>query len=194
MHDVGGVTLREKSIDKESREGRIGLVQVYTGDGKGKTTAALGLCLRAVGQGMKVKVLQFIKGGNYTGELKSTELFGDMFTIEQMGITGGFIMGKPTPDDIEAGKAGIRRAREVIAAGEHDMVVLDEINVAVKLGIVDVGEVIRIIDEKPKWMELVLTGRDAAEEVVGRADLVTEMCCRKHPYEKGIPARRGIEF
>ena len=170
-----------------------GLVQVYTGDGKGKTSAAFGLALRAVGRGLKVYVIQFIKGGFDYGELHVVERLPH-FKLKAFG-RGKFVTDvPPTEDDVKLAKEAFKLAREVVSGGEYDVVVLDEINVALHLKLVEIGETVDLIRSKPKHVELILTGRSAPPEVVELADLVTEMREVKHPYTKGIPPRKGIEF
>lgn len=172
-----------------------GLTLVFTGNGKGKTTAALGMALRAWGQGMKVLVLQFIKGGWKYGELKASEKLGPNFEIRQMGE--GFIRDAG-PEGLnahrEAAQKALEEARRAVREGEHDMVILDEINYAISYGLVNKADVLELIRNKPPRMHLVLTGRNAAGEVIELADLVTEMREIKHPFAAGIPAQKGIEF
>jgi cob(I)alamin adenosyltransferase len=170
---------------------RRGYVQVYTGNGKGKTTAALGLALRAAGAGMKVFIGQFIKG-EAASEHKALERFGDLISVRLFGL-GLCIARKPTDADIAAAQAGMREAGEALRSGLYDVVILDEINVAAHLGLIDVEDILRIIRERPAATELVLTGRNADERVIAGADLVTEMRDIRHYYEKGVQARRGIE-
>jgi cob(I)alamin adenosyltransferase len=168
-----------------------GFVQVYTGDGKGKTTAALGLALRAAGAGLKVFIGQFIKMGDYS-EIKALERFPDLIRVEQFGL-GRFAGGKPSPADIEAARSGMVRVREVMASAEYQVIILEEANVAVKYGLIAVQEFLSIIIEKPAEMEMVITGRNASPLIIAAADLVTEMKAVKHYYEKGVRARVGIE-
>ncbi len=169
---------------------RRGYVQVYTGNGKGKTTAALGLALRAAGAGLKVFIAQFVKGQRASEHLM-LERFGEMITYRQYGR--GLIRQTPTEEDIAGAREGMRACGEAVRSGSYDVVILDEINVAVRLGLVSVEEVLGLIRGKPTSVELVLTGRDANEAVMEEADLVTEMRAIKHYYEKGVKARRGIE-
>jgi cob(I)alamin adenosyltransferase len=171
-----------------------GLVIVNTGNGKGKTTAALGLALRAVGQGLRVSMVQFIKGSWKYGELRAPE-FLPGFELHPMGR--GFVgLGgeKPAGEDIEAALEAFRAGRERVLSGKWDMVILDELNCAVSLGLVSIDMVLELIREKPENVHLVITGRGAKEELVEAADLVTEMREIKHPYAKGVKAQRGIEF
>ena len=168
-----------------------GYIQVYTGDGKGKTTAALGLSLRAAGAGFRIYIGQFLKKGEYS-EIKALERFLDQIVVEQYG-SGKFIFGEPDSKERVLADQGMEKAAAAIHSGRYDLVILEEVNVAVSLGLVPLDTMLRIMDEKPKNVELVLTGRDAASEILNRADLVTEMMARKHYFTKGVPARRGIE-
>jgi len=170
-----------------------GLVQVYSGDGKGKTSAAFGLALRAVGRGLKVYVVQFIKGGFDYGELYVVERLPN-FKLKAFG-RGKFVTDvPPTEEDIKLAKEAFELAKEVVIGGKYDVVVLDEINVALHLKLVGVDEVVDLVRRKPKHVELVLTGRSAPPEIIELADLVTEMREVKHPYIKGVPPRKGIEY
>jgi cob(I)alamin adenosyltransferase len=171
-----------------------GMIQVYTGDGKGKTTAALGLACRAVGHGLKVFIIQFLKGNMEYGEIATAKKLAPYLTIRQIGR--GCLLErseKPEPEDIRAAQEGVALAREVLQNGDYDIVILDEITVAVDLGLVDTKTVLRLMDERPPHVELILTGRYAGSEIIERADLVTEMVEKKHYYQKGIQARMGIE-
>ena len=174
-----------------SKAGFKGYVHIYTGNGKGKTTASLGLSIRAAGAGMKVFIGQFMKMGDYS-EIKALERFSDLITIEQYGIKG-FVKGKPSPEDIEASKKGLEKIKKIVASGAYDLVIIEEGNVAVMCGMFDAQELIDIIDAKPDHVELVITGRGADPRVIEKADLVTEMKEIKHYYQKGIKARVGIE-
>jgi len=169
-----------------------GLVQIYTGEGKGKTTAALGLALRALGRDLKVYMLQFLKGED-TGELHAGRLFGDKFVIQQTGLKGFIHRGKLDPTDIHLAKEALKRAREILSQGDYDLVILDEIMVALYFELISLHEVIRVLEAKAPHVEVVLTGRYAPPELVEMADLVTEMKNIKHYYQAGIPARKGIE-
>ncbi|MDI3534872.1 MAG: cob(I)alamin adenosyltransferase [Thermosediminibacterales bacterium] len=168
-----------------------GYVQVYTGNGKGKTTAAIGMAVRAVGAGLKVFIGQFVKGMYYS-ELKSLERFYPDLIIKQYG-TGCFIFRTPKQEDIDVAKKGFEEVKEVIKSGKYDLVILDEINIALYYKLVSLDDVLSLIDEKPENVELVLTGRNAPQEVIDKADLVTEMKEIKHYYTKGVEAREGIE-
>ena len=168
-----------------------GYIHVYTGDGKGKTTAALGLALRAAGAGLKVFIAQFMKLGDYS-EIKALERFGDGVTVEQYGL-GRFIRGNPDPADIDAARKGMERVREIFAAGRHRVVILDEANVAAACGLFSPVDLLELVNAKPDEVEVILTGRHAAPEILARADLVTEMKMVKHYYQAGVAARVGIE-
>jgi len=168
-----------------------GYLQVYTGNGKGKTTAALGLCLRAAGAGLKVYVAQFLKQGDYS-EIKALERFSDTIVIEQFGL-GQFVKGKPIQAEIDAAREGLEKARMQIVSGDYDMVVLEEASVAAAIGLFTVKDLLNIIELRPDHVELVITGRNAAPEVIDKADLVTEMKPVKHYFDQGVQARIGIE-
>ncbi len=170
-----------------------GLIQVYTGNGKGKTTAALGLALRAVGCGLKVLVLQFMKGSvNYGEQVSAARLAPDLKLVK-IGREGFVSKSHPDPEDVRRAQEGLSLAREAVASGAYDIVILDEINQAVDFGLIPLTDLLRLIDSKPGTVELVLTGRNARPEVLERADLVTEMGEVKHYYKKGVQARIGIE-
>ncbi|HOV63205.1 MAG TPA: cob(I)yrinic acid a,c-diamide adenosyltransferase [Spirochaetia bacterium] len=168
-----------------------GYIQVYTGNGKGKTTAAFGLSLRAAGAGLKVFICQFLKHGEYS-ELTAFERFSDLITVEQFGAQG-FIIRGVRPEDRENGARGIARAHEVLSSGAYDVVVLDEFNLLLSLGVVSLSDGLALLEQKPSHVELILTGRNAPREIIEHADLVTEMVEVKHYYADGVPARRGIE-
>jgi cob(I)alamin adenosyltransferase len=168
-----------------------GYVQVYTGDGKGKTTAALGLAIRAAGAGFKVFIAQFLKKGDYS-EIKALERFSDLITVEQFGL-GRFVRGKPAPEDIEAARKGMEIIKKILASGKHQMVILDEANVAAVCGLVSIDDLLAVIEQKPPHVELILTGRGAAPQVIERADLVSEVIAIKHYFNNGVKARIGIE-
>lgn len=170
-----------------------GLVQVYTGEGKGKTTAALGLILRATGWQLRSYLVQFMKH-QPTGEIAALRLLAPYVTFEQFGRPGFVLPGKATPEDISLAHQGLQRAREVLVGGEYDLVVLDEVNTAVSLGLLTEQEVLDVIAARPRHVELVLTGRGASAGILGAADLVTRMLDEKHPLQHGVGARRGIEY
>ena len=167
------------------------MIQVYTGNGKGKTTAALGLSLRAAGAGLKVYICQFLKG-RYCCELHSLKNLKNI-EVEQYGAAC-FLRRAPQKKDIELAKRGLAAAKKAIASRRYALVVLDEINVALKLGLLSLAEVLDIIENTPKKIELVLTGRSAHPAVLKIADLVSEIKEKKHYYQKGVRARKGIEF
>ena len=173
------------------KKSKKGYIQIYTGDGKGKTTAALGLSIRAAGEGLKVFIGQFIKMGDYS-EIKSLKRFSDCITVEQFGL-GRFYKGKPSPDDISAARKGLKRIKEVMASGEYDLIILEEANVAVKCSLFNVEELLELMEHKPDDIELVITGRGADMQIIEKADLVTEMKAVKHYYFEGVKARVGIE-
>ena len=170
----------------------FGLVQVYTGDGKGKTTAALGLALRAAGWGYYTFIGQFMKGQDY-GELHSAPFLSPYVTIEQFGQPGFIHSNQFSSEDIASAQNGLRRIREVMTSGKYQIIVMDEICIALYFKLVTTKEVLDIIEGRPPGVELVLTGRRAPQEILDKADLVTEMVEVKHPYQQGIGARRGIE-
>ena len=169
-----------------------GYVQVYTGDGKGKTTAAVGLAMRAAAAGLRVYFCQFMKYGP-TGELDAFRLFGDRIVAEQFG-TGGELSAPDPEDDAQAARRGLAAAREAVLGGAFDVVVLDEANVADSLGYFEPDALVDLALERPETVELVVTGRGASGTLMAVADLVTEMREVKHYYEEGVIARRGIEF
>lgn len=184
-----------KTLKSPPRERRQGLVAVNTGDGKGKTTAALGTVMRAVGYGWKVLIVQFIKGTWQYGEMVGL-LHLPGVRLERMGAGFYKIMGDKLPEEVhrQAAAEAITLARREMASGEWDMVVLDEVNVAMQTGLVAVADVLALIDDKPDWLHLFLTGRGAPPEIIERADLVTEMREIKHPYQKGIIAQKGFDY
>jgi len=178
--------MRKKTLVK-------GLVQVYTGSGKGKTTAALGLALRAVGHGLRVLVIQFLKGGIAYGELRSAKKLSPYLTIVPMGREHFVNKKNPHPVDKRLAQKGWELAKRSVQSQKYDLVILDEINVAVEYGLVSLKELLSLVKNKPENIELVLTGRWAKPEVLRCADLVTEMKEKKHYYRKGIESRIGIE-
>lgn len=172
------------------------MVQVYTGDGKGKTTAALGLALRAIGQGLKVVVIEFMKESPLgTGELEAAKRLAPDLTIKQFA---GNFLGGTTPEksaDIKkAVEEGLELARKVMAEKSADILVLDEMSHVINFRVADLKVVLDLIEKKPADMELILTGRNMPEEVLDKADLITEMRSVKHYFERGIDARKGIEY
>jgi cob(I)alamin adenosyltransferase len=168
-----------------------GFVQVYTGDGKGKTTAALGLAFRAAGHGMRAYIGQFMKGQRY-GEMEAARQLPGV-TVEQFGRENFVHAQGGTPEDIALARRGLERAREALTGGEYDVVVLDEVNVTLHFGLLEIEDVLELIDARPEKVELILTGRRAPQEIIDRADLVTEMVEVKHYFQQGVGARDGIE-
>jgi cob(I)alamin adenosyltransferase len=170
-----------------------GLVQVYTGNGKGKTTAAFGLALRAIGRGLRVCIIQFIKGGFDYGELYVIDRLPGL-KLKAYG-RGKFVDEKnPDKMDMDLAEEALRTAEEALEDNECDIIILDEVNVALNLKLIKIENVLNLIKMKPAKVELVLTGRNAPSEIVQAADLVTEMVEVKHPYSKGFHARKGIEY
>lgn len=177
------------------KKGAIGLgyIQVYTGDGKGKTTAALGLAVRAAGHGLRTAIIQFMKGWIDYGELQGVRMLAPHVEIHQAGRDTFVNRNDPDPEDVRLAREGWKLAKRLIGEGKSDIVVLDEINCAMDFGLIPVEEVIEAIRNKPSGMELILTGRGAPKAVIDIADLVTEMKEIKHYYAKGVDARVGVE-
>lgn len=174
---------------------RRGLIIVNTGPGKGKTTAAMGTALRAVGNGMRVLMLQFLKGSWHYGELDAVQAFGDKFVMKQLGR--GFVKvgtEKPDPEDIRMVEDAWAEGEKAMLSGEWDLVVLDEINYAISYGMLDPAKVVAGLEKRPEMVHVILTGRNAHPSIVEIADTVTEMRQVKHAYEKGVMAQRGIEY
>jgi len=171
-----------------------GLIQVYTGNGKGKTRSALGVALRSVGHGLKVLIIQFMKGSKHYGELESAQKLFPHLTIRSVGRDTFVSKSHPNPADIERVREGFALARKAVENRQYDIVILDEINMAIDYGLIGLSDVLQLIDSKPTSVELILTGRNARPEIMEKADLVTEMVKRKHYHDKGIPARKGIEI
>lgn len=169
-----------------------GLVQIYTGEGKGKTTAALGLALRAAGGGLKVFIAQFMKGV-ICSEHEAIKKFAGLILIKQYG-TGRFIKDKPSDEDIAIAMKGLNEAKEKMLSGEYDIIILDEINTAASMGLINLEELLKFISEKPYNIELILTGRNAPQRLLDAADLITYMQAIRHYYDKGVAARKGIEY
>ncbi len=178
---------------EQTKQARLkkGYVHVYTGDGKGKTTAALGLALRAAGAGLRVFFAQFIKGKVYS-EIEALERFADRITVEQYG-RGCFIKGQPQATDRQAARRGLAKIADAVQDGTYDLVILDEANVAVQCGLFPADELLALIADKPPHVELVFTGRYACGALLELADVVTEMREVKHYYRRGVQARTGIE-
>ena len=173
-----------------------GLIIVFTGDGKGKTTAALGVALRAVGHRMYVSVVQFLKSSLATGEAKAAERLAP--ELEFVSLGKGFVncCGSTTPlaEHRKAAREALTLARQRMLSGAWDVLILDELNTAVALGLVDIADVMDMIRSKPPKLHLIVTGRNVHPKLVGIADMVTEMRSIKHPYDSGLPARKGIDF
>lgn len=167
-----------------------GYIQVYTGNGKGKTTASLGLAIRAAGAGLRVYIVQFLKKGDYS-EIKALSKFENI-TVEQYGL-GKFVKGNPSEDDKAAGALGYQKLCDLLKKNEHDLVIAEEANVAAMCNLFSEDELLALMDMKPDNMELVITGRGATQSVMDKADLVTEMMEIKHYYKQGVVARVGIE-
>ncbi len=172
---------------------RKGLVQVYTGEGKGKTTAAFGQALRAIGQGYRVCVIQFMKGRKY-GECLAVERHLPNLTVHLCGLDSFVMRENPAPLDVELARSGLELARKAISSGAYDMVVLDEINVAVDFRLIPLADVVELIRSKPARLDLILTGRNAAPEVIALADTVSDIREVRHHYRAGIKERAGIEY
>ena len=174
---------------------RRGLIIVNTGPGKGKTTAAMGTGLRAVGNGLRVLMLQFLKGSWHYGELDAVKAFGDKFVMKQMGRGFVKVGGAETdPEDVRMVEEAWSEAEKAIGSGEWDLVILDEINYAITYGMLDPAKVVAVLKAKPEMVHVILTGRNAHPTIVEVADTVTEMREVKHAYQKGIMAQRGIEY
>ncbi len=169
-----------------------GLVMVYTGDGKGKTTAAVGQALRALGHGFRVYMIHFMKGRDY-GEFLAAEKLPHL-TVDRAGRDTFVKRNNPDPLDIELAREGFIRAAKAIKSGEYDLVVLDEINVAVDYGLIPEADMLGLLEEKPPDVDIILTGRGAKPELVKRADLVSEVLMIKHHYNDGVAQRKGIEY
>ena len=169
-----------------------GLIHVYTGDGKGKTTAALGMALRAAGHGWRTYIAQFMKGQDY-GELQAAELLDGLLTIQQFGQPTFVHVDQATPEDVRMAQEGLDAARTAMLGGDYGLVVLDEVNVALFFKLLTVEDVLAFLDQKPPDVELVLTGRRVPQQILDRAHYVTDMREVKHPYQQGIVARKGIE-
>lgn len=171
-----------------------GLVQVYTGNGKGKSTAAFGLALRAAGCGLKVSIIQFMKKGEWYGEIAA---FENLPGIEIFSFGGDGFLKKGNPpgaQHLQKAQDALSKAREIMAQNSADVLIMDELNNAVFFDLVTQAEVLALLAQKPALMELVITGRNAPDYLLEAADLVTEMCEIKHPYKNGVAARRGIEY
>lgn len=173
-----------------------GLVIVYTGKGKGKTTAALGVAFRATGHSMKTCMIQFIKGSWHYGEMSSSKRLEPEFELTAVGkgFVGILDDRSPKEDHEKIAKEAVRISKEKILCGKYDVVILDEINYAVNMGLVSVNDVMDLIESRPKNLSLILTGNYARQEIIDAADLVTEMKEIKHPFQRGIRAKKGIDY
>ena len=170
-----------------------GLVQVYTGDGKGKTTAALGLALRASGQGLRVHIVQFMKGWAHYGELTALAALPNI-TLRRFGRPQWIDPTNIQPEDLRLAREALAHSRETVQSGQYDVVILNEANLALAWGLIPLEEVRPMIERRPPRVELVFTGRSAPAELIELADLVTQMQEVKHPYQRGLTSRRGIDF
>lgn len=168
-----------------------GYIQVYTGDGKGKTTAALGLAMRAFGAGLNVYIAQFVKGMKYS-EQETFKVLSEHLTVKQYG-RGCFIKGDPTEEDVTAAQEGLNEVKEIMLSGKYQVLILDEANIATFYKLFSVDDLLNLINEKPDELELIITGRRADPRIIEAADLVTEMKEVKHYYQDGVNARVGIE-
>jgi cob(I)alamin adenosyltransferase len=166
---------------------------VYTGEGKGKSTAAFGLALRAAGQGLQVHIVQFLKGRPGTGERQALEQLPNI-TLVAFGRPGFVNCDNPDPEDVRLAQEAVRHCLDTVSQQRYDVVILDEVNVALRCGLISLNQVVALLDAKPRHVELVLTGRDAHPRIIERAHLVTEMRSIKHPYEHGVASRQGIEY
>jgi cob(I)alamin adenosyltransferase len=171
-----------------------GKIQVFTGEGKGKTTAAVGLAVRAIGRGYKVFMVQFLKAPNTSGEQIALQSLAPMIIIKPMGRKGFIFRRGCEPEDVEMAKQALEEARSAILSNAFDVIVLDEVNVAIHLGLINVKDVLDLMNSKPDNVELVLTGRYARPEIIDRADVVLEMKKIKHHFDEGVKARNGIEY
>lgn len=184
-------TTEASALPPETPPFQRGYVHVYTGDGKGKTTAAIGLAMRAIGAGLRVFLAQFVKSMRYS-EIDALERLGGNIVCRQYG-GGCWLRGEPSPEDVRLARIGYAEVREVISSGEYPLVILDEANVATWFKLLNVDDLLALIDGKPGAVELVFTGRRADSRLIERADLVTEMREVKHYYQQGVAARKGIE-
>jgi len=180
------------AVPTEGRETRKGVLLVITGNGKGKTTAGFGCALRALGHGFRVAIIQFMKGRIY-GEL---EVFRDKLGVDlwQFGRNAFVDPKAPDPRDLELARAGMNKAWDIVRGGQHDLLILDEINVVADFGLVPTEEVLDLARSRPRWMDLIATGRNAPAPLVELADTVSEVREIKHHYKKGIESRAGMEY
>lgn len=178
---------------KMKEEIETGLVQIYTGNGKGKSTAAFGLALRAAGAGLKVVIIQYMKKGEWYGEIKALQQIPGV-EIYSYGCDRFAKKGAPDEDNLAQVRAALAKTRKIYEQNQADLLILDELNNALFFELISEQEALALIQDKPQQMELVITGRNAPEALIKAADLVTEMCEIKHPYQNGVQARRGIEY
>jgi len=178
--------------EKDVKE-KLGLVQVYTGNGKGKTTAALGISFRALGSGLNVAMVQFMKPEQDSGEYIMSKGI-DNFTLMPCGLSHLVNPRKITEEDRAAARDALRIAKDMLYSGKYDLFIMDEVNVAMGWGLIDAADVIDMLVKRPENTEVILTGRYAPDEIIGFADLVTEMRMVKHPFDKGIGPRKGVEY
>lgn len=170
------------------------MIQVYTGNGKGKTTAALGQCFRAAGHGLRSIFFFFMKGFIEYGELTAAEKMGDLISVVQCGRASFVDKNNPDPIDIRMATEGFSKARKAVESGEYDIIVLDELCVALDFNLVQIDDVLTLIKNVPDNLELIITGRYCPDKILDQADLITEMKEVKHYYQRGIEAREGFEF
>jgi cob(I)alamin adenosyltransferase len=180
----------------DKKQEKIGIIQVITGDGRGKTTSALGTAVRAVGYGHRVIILQFIKGDWYYGEQDGIKRLAPEVEFEKCGLGFYKIMDDDKPEELhkKAAADGLRRASEAIKSGKYNLVILDEINNAIHEGLLKATDVTKILRNKPETVHIILTGRDAHREILEVADMVSEIRDVKHPFKKGILAQRGFDY
>ena len=169
------------------------MIQIYTGNGKGKTTAAIGQAIRATGHNFKVLMIQFMKGDSTYGEIIATQKISN-FEIKQFGLATFVKRGEPSPEDLRLAKEGLAYAKKAINDNKFQMIILDEINVAIDYGLVKLSEILELLKKCPKSIELILTGRYAPKELIEIADLVSEIKEIKHPYMQGYVSREGIDY
>jgi cob(I)alamin adenosyltransferase len=171
-----------------------GRIQVFTGEGKGKTTAALGLAVRAIGRGLKVLMIQFLKAPDSSGEHVAVQSLAPMLIIKAMGRKGFIGENGPESQDSRMAELALNEARTAMLSGSYDVIILDEVNMALHLGLISLQALLEFLDAKPEKVELVLTGRYARPEIISRADAVQEMKKIKHHFDKGGQARKGFEY
>jgi len=170
---------------------KIGYIHLYTGNGKGKTTAAFGVVLRMLGAGGKVFIGQFLKKGDYS-EIKAFKRWGESIEIEQFG-SGRFIVGEADKTEKALAQSGFERCRSAVVSGKYDLVVMDEVTLALSMGLIEEKSLLELLDDKHEAVEIILTGRNASPVLIDKADLVTEMIEVKHYFQRGVKARIGIE-